>query len=150
MLPCSQTQKYKLLHHRWHPNPLWFGHLFYTGFIATRQKSPTQPHAWLFKAHFNPNHAAPAPFSKYSTCWLMWAAPHVHPTLALRANIRSRSLINLLEDHQYLSFTIQTLMYCIGKYILVKHTYMCLCVYIYIWVYIHMHTWVCEYVYISI
>lgn len=96
---------------------------FYICFVSTWYKSPIWPHALWFKAHFNHNHTVPAVFPKYSTWWLMWAASHFHTTLALRTNIWSQSLINNLEDHQYLSFTIQILIfYCIGKYIIAKHT----------------------------
>lgn len=152
MLPCSQTQKSTEIQAAaaaiiGGTQTLSGSVTSYVGFISTRYKSPTWPHALLFQAHFNHNDTAPAAFSKYSTGRVMWAAPHLHATLALRANIRSRSLINDLEDRQYLSFTIWILIYCIGKYSIAKDTCMCVCVYVSIYTYTHVCVSMCTSLY---
>lgn len=138
-----RTQKHKLLpqQHRWHPKPPCFPHL-------------------LHSLHFHPawvSHPTSRCYLRCTPATSTWSTqlhradvsgsspPH---SAALRANASPKPLILSWEDHQYLSFTIWILIYCIGKYIIAKRTFVCVRVHVYRSIYTHAHTR--EYVYISI
>lgn len=132
-----RAQKHKLLpqQHQWLPKPPCFPHLLHrVHFHPTWVSHPTSQ---LFKVHSSHKHME---CTALQGCDVNGSfLPH---NAALRANRSSKSLILSLEDQQYLSFTIWILIYCIGKYIIAKHTCVCECVCVRMCteVYVRMHT----------